>query len=77
MENATPEGEWFSSAMCSDGSYGIDEGLVFSFPILSDGQGNYSIVQGLEWSDFARDKIAASAQELREEKAVIESLLKG
>ncbi len=76
MENATPEGQWFSSAICSDGSYGIDEGLVFSFPVTSDGQGNCSIVQGIEWSDFAREKIAASAAELREEKAVIQDLLK-
>lgn len=71
----TPEGDWFSAAVASDGSYGIDERLIFSFPVTSDGQGNYSIVQGLEWSDFAREKIAATTTELRNEKAVVEDLL--
>ncbi len=72
----TPNGEWFSSAVPSDGSYGIDEGLLFSFPVTSDGKGNYSIVQGLPWSDFAKEKIAATTEELRKERAVVEDLLK-
>ncbi len=71
----TPEGDWFSAAVPSDGSYDIDEGLLFSFPITSDGQGNYSIVQGLPWSDFAKEKIAVTTQELRDEKAMVEDLL--
>ena len=71
----TPEGDWFSAAVPSDGSYDIDEGLLFSFPVTSDGQGNYSIVQGLPWSDFAKEKIAVTTQELRDEKAMVEDLL--
>jgi malate dehydrogenase len=75
METATPEGRWFSCAVPSDGSYGIDEGLIFSFPIRSDGQGGYSIVQGLKWSDFAKEKVAATLAELREEKETVADLL--
>ena len=72
----TPDGDWFSAVVPSDGSYGIDEGLMFSFPVVSDGNGNWSIVQGLPWSDFARDKVAITQDELREEKAVIADLLR-
>lgn len=71
----TPEGNWFSAAVPSDGSYGIDEGLIFSFPIRSDGEGNHTIVQGLEWGDFAKEKIAATLDELRKEKSLVEDLL--
>jgi malate dehydrogenase len=71
----TPEGQWFSAAVPSDGSYGIDEGLIFSFPVTSDGAGGYSIVQGLPWSDFAQEKIAATLNELRDEKSVVADLL--
>jgi malate dehydrogenase len=73
----TPEGDWFSAAVRSDGSYGIEEGLVYSFPLVSDGQGGYAIVQGLPLSDFAKDKITATEDELKEEKAVVADLLKG
>ena len=75
MVTPTPAGNWFSAGVPSDGSYGIDEGLVFSFPLTSDGQGAYQIVQGLDWSDFAAAKIQATLQELRDEKGVIEDLL--
>ena len=74
--NKTPDGDWFSAVVRSDGSYGIDEGLMFSFPLVSDGQGGWSIVQGLSLSDFAKGKIAVTQDELREEKAVIADLLK-
>jgi malate dehydrogenase len=75
FEQKTPEGHWFSAAVCSDGSYGIDKGLIFSFPVQSDGQGGWSIVQGLGWSDFAKGKIAATLQELREERDIIADML--
>ncbi len=75
MEQATPEHDWFSAGIYSDGSYGIEEGLIFSYPIRADGKGGWSIVQGLSLSDFARQKIAASEAELKEEKAVVEDLL--
>ena len=75
FESKTPEGDWFSAGISSDGSYGIEEGLLFSFPLQSDGEGGYSIVEGLELSDFARQKIAATSAELKEEKTLIEDLL--
>ena len=74
FEANTPEGHWFSAAVPSDGSYGIDEGLLFSFPVASDGAGGYHIVQGLTWSDFAQEKIAATLAELREEKETVAHL---
>jgi len=76
MLKKTPAGDWFSCAVPSDGSYGVDEGLVFSFPITSDGQGGYNIVQNLPMSDWAKGQFANTLQELREEKAVVVDLLK-
>ncbi|MCB0192309.1 MAG: malate dehydrogenase [Anaerolineae bacterium] len=76
MVNKTPEGHWFSSAVPSDGSYGIAEGIIFSYPITSDGQGNYSIVQGLSMSDWAKEKLAATEAELRDERETVADLLK-
>ncbi len=74
--NKTEAGNWFSAAVASDGSYGIDEGLIFSFPLVSDGAGNYEIVQGLSFSDFAQEKIQTTHNELRDEKAFVADLLK-
>ena len=71
MESVTPASDWFAAAVVSDGSYGIDEGLIFSFPITSAGAGDWSIVQGLDISDFAREKIDASLAELRSEKQTV------
>ena len=76
MLKKTPAGAWFSCAVPSDGSYGVDEGLIFSFPITSDGQGGYNIVQNLAMSDWAKGQFANTLQELREEKAVVVDLLK-
>jgi malate dehydrogenase len=75
FEQKTPDGHWFSAAVASDGSYGIDEGLIFSFPVQSDGAGGWSIVQGLSWSDFAKEKIAVTLSELRDEKAIVQDML--
>ncbi|MBE7554152.1 MAG: malate dehydrogenase [Anaerolineales bacterium] len=76
MVKKTPAGHWFSCAVPSDGSYGVEEGLIFSFPIVSDGQDGYSIVQGLSMSDWAKEQFAITLQELREERAVVADLLK-
>jgi malate dehydrogenase len=54
FEVATPAGNWFSAAVPSDGSYGVEEGLIFSFPLRADGAGSYQIVQGLDLSSFAK-----------------------
>jgi malate dehydrogenase len=73
----TPKGDWFSAAVLSDGSYGVPKGLVSSFPVRSDGKGNWELVQGLKITDFARQKIDASVKELQEERSVIQDLLPG
>ncbi len=75
MITSTAAGDWFSCAVASDGSYGVDEGLFFSFPITSNGQGSYSIVPDVPMSDWAKAKFNLSLDELRTEKAVVEDLL--
>jgi malate dehydrogenase len=75
FESKTPENNWFSAAVPSDGSYGIEKGLIFSFPIMSDGNGGYSIVQGLPISDFAQEKLQVTEEELKSEKDVVADLL--
>jgi malate dehydrogenase len=72
--NPTPEGEYFSVAVSSDGSYDIPEGLMFSFPIRSNGS-EWEILQGVELNDFSREKIAATTQELLEEREAVQELL--
>ncbi|TVR61706.1 MAG: malate dehydrogenase [Candidatus Competibacteraceae bacterium] len=72
----TPEGDWVSMAVPADGSYGIGDGVIYSYPCVCK-NGDYEIVQGLEISDFSREKMLATDQELREERASIEDLLKG
>jgi malate dehydrogenase len=73
---ATPRGEWRSACVKSDGSYGVREGLISSFPIASDGRGNWAIVQGLEMQPFLRQKIDASVSELMSEREVVADLLR-
>ncbi len=65
----TPAGDWHSVCVCSDGSYGIEKGLICSFPVRSDGRA-LQIVQGLDLNDFSRAKITASVDELKGEKAI-------
>ena len=70
----TPEGEWVSMGICSDGSYGIEPGLIYSYPVtLSNGQ--VSIVQNLDINDFSRQKMQLSETELKEERDAIRHLL--
>jgi malate dehydrogenase len=69
----TPDGDWVSMAVASDGSYGVDEGLISSFPVTCSG-GAYEIVQGLELSDFARSRIDVSVNELKEERDAVTQL---
>lgn len=70
----TDDGDWVSMAIPSDGSYGIEPGIIYSYPVTCKG-GKYEIVQGLEISDFSRERMDASENELREERAAIEDLL--
>ncbi len=75
LVNPTPEGDWFSAAVVSDGSYDVPYGIVYSFPLRSRGGGSFEIVQGLELSEYAREKLRVSAEELLEEKEAVASLL--
>ncbi|MEZ6054165.1 MAG: malate dehydrogenase [Planctomycetaceae bacterium] len=70
----TASGDCFSAAVCSDGSYGVDEGLIFGYPLTSDGQ-SWSIQQGLEHGEFAQEKINKTLAELREERDTVKDLL--
>jgi len=70
----TAEGDWVSMAIPSDGSYDIEPGIVYSYPVTCSG-GEYEIVQGLEISEFSRSRMDATEGELREERAAIEHLL--
>ena len=76
LVNPTPAGEVFSSCVCSDGNpYGIPEGLIFSFPCRSNGDGTYEIVPGFELDEFLTKKVEATVAELVEEKEVVKDLL--
>jgi malate dehydrogenase len=68
------EDDWVSMAIPSDGSYGVDEGLIYSFPVTCSG-GNYEIVQGLEIDDFSREKMRVTAEELIEERDGVRDLI--
>ena len=71
----TPENDWVSMSVVSDGSYGVQEGIVFSFPVTCK-DGSYSIVQGLELDELSQSRLAASEKELLEERAIIADLLR-
>jgi malate dehydrogenase len=70
----TPSGDWVSMAIPADGSYGISEGIIYSFPVTC-AAGGYQIVQGLEINDFSRACLDATDAELREERAAVADLL--
>ena len=70
----TAKDDWVSMAIPSDGSYGIAEGLIYSFPVTCSG-GEYEIVQGLEIDDFSRERMDATAAELNEERDAVSALL--
>ncbi|KAI3420757.1 malate dehydrogenase [Psidium guajava] len=70
----TPKGTWVSMGVCSDGSYGIQPGLIYSFPVTCQ-NGEWSIVQGLKIDEFSRAKMDATANELIEEKSLAFSCL--
>lgn len=71
----TAPGDWVSMAVVSDGSYGVPEGLISGFPVTTDGQGGYEIVQGLELSAFAQSKLDATVAELESERAAVADML--
>lgn len=69
----TPEGDWVSMAVPSDGSYGVPDGLISSFPVTTSG-GTYTIVQGLEIDEYSRGRIDASVAELASERDAVQEL---
>ena len=74
--NKTPSGLSFSAAVPSNGEfYGAPKGVMFSFPLLSDGNGSYSIMPDLVLSDFAKEKIHVSSEELLRERSIVKDLL--
>jgi malate dehydrogenase len=70
----TPANDWHSVCLCSDGSYGVEQGLISSFPVRSDGR-KIQIVQDLPINEFSRSKIELSVSELKEEKSLVSQLL--
>ena len=74
LVTSTPTGDWYSVGICSDGSYGIEEGIISSFPIRTAGNGR-EVVQNIRLNNFSRHKIDASVPELLEEKELVAELL--
>ena len=72
--NGTPNGDWISMGIPSTGAYGSPDGVIFSYPVTVQ-NGEYTVVEGLSLSDFATQKIAATGEELMEERAAIEEML--
>ena len=69
----TPEGDWVSMAVPSQGEYGIPEGIVYSFPVTAK-DGAYRVVEGLEINEFARKRMEITAQELLDEMEQVKAL---
>jgi malate dehydrogenase len=73
--NPTQEGDCFSAAVVSDGSYGVPEGLIFGFPLRTNPAGKVEIVQGIEINDFAKSKIQITTEELESERKAVADLI--
>jgi malate dehydrogenase len=69
----TPDNDWISMAVPSDGSYGVEEGLISSFPCRC-AEGNWEIVQGVELNDFSRSRLEVTVNELKEEREAVREL---
>ena len=72
----TPSGDWHSVCLCSDGSYGVEAGLISSFPVRNVAQ-KLEVVQGVPINEFSRGKITATINELKEERTMVGELLGG
>lgn len=75
VRQATPGQQWSSLAVVSEGQYGVPEGLQFGFPVRSDGSGGWSVVEGLEHSGFAAERLGATIEELAGEREEVAALL--
>ena len=69
----TPEGDWVSMGIPSDGSYGVEEGVIFGFPVTCSG-GSYEIVQGLDLNDFSKSQLDVTVNELQDERETVKQL---
>ena len=74
LTTPTPSGDWYSVSVCSEGSYGVEKGLISSFPIRTAGN-SWEVVQNVPINDFSRQKIDASVNELKEERGMVSELL--
>jgi malate dehydrogenase len=77
LVNPTPSGDWHSVAVCSDGSYGIEKGLMASMPIRTIENGKWEVVQGVPVDAFSQEKIDFTINELKEEREAVKDLLPG
>lgn len=75
LTTPTPEGDWTSVAVCSNGEYGIDEGLIASMPIRTSDGKTWEVVDGVDIDEFSRGKMDLTIQELRDEKSAVSDLL--
>ena len=73
--NPTKEGDCFSAAIVSDGSYGIPEGLIFGIPLRTNSTGKIEIIQGIELNEFAQTKIKVTTEELESEREAVSDLI--
>ena len=73
LTHDTAQGETFSVARCSQGEYGVDEGLIFSFPCRTEG-GKLKVISGFTQNDFGKQKIQATLDELRKERDAVRAL---
>ena len=71
----TGKGDWFSAAIPSDGSYGVTQGLIFSYPLRISGNCAYEVVQGIELDEFSQQKIQATREELAMERKAVKEML--
>lgn len=72
LTTETPAGEHYSMALCSNGEYGVDEGLIFSYPCRTE-NGEVKVVEGIEHDSFGKEKFNATLEELRSERAIVKS----
>jgi malate dehydrogenase len=77
LVNPTPAGDWHSVAVCSDGSYGIEIGLMASMPIRTLENGKWEVVRGVPVDAFSQEKIDFTINELKEEREAVKDLLPG
>jgi malate dehydrogenase len=74
LRTKTEEGDCVSVAVASSGQYGTPEGLQFGFPVVADGKGNWSVAEGFEHDDFAKERITVTTEELLGERSDVEGL---